>query len=410
MPHTVAIIARGIRRSVGVALGVGVLACSAGSGDAADGGSANGGSRGLAGSSPTAATGGSALVIDVSGGSSAAPAGGANVCNAEVHEGERLPVDMYFLVDSSGSMAERVQGGSKWEVVSRALIAFLNDPRNRETGVGIGYFPNTAQGMCSPGQAGCFCIPYINICFSNVGGSCATLDYATPAVPLVLPPSVAPVIADIEAHQFSGGTPTRPAVEGALQYLSQWATDHPGRRPVLVLATDGDPTGCDPNTPADIAALAASALAGPHAIQTFVIGVGDSLLSLNLVAQAGGTNQAFLVDTAGDVAQAFGDALEQIRGAAAACVFGIPAQNAAGMSINPGLVNVSYTAAGASSSTLVMQTSMGDAQSCDAAGGWYYDDPLAPTRIELCAATCDALSRGSIQVEFGCKTSVRPPR
>ena len=32
-------------------------------------------------------------------------------------------------------------------------------------------------------------------------------------------------------------------------------------------------------------------------IRTFVIGVGNSLSSLNLIAQAGGTDRAFLVDT-----------------------------------------------------------------------------------------------------------------
>jgi hypothetical protein len=408
MHHAASIVVARIRSVVSVAMVAGSLACSAGGGDGSPGGAASGGHASQP--SPTPASGGSSLVLDAGGSSSAGGAGAAKVCTAEVREGVRLPVDMYFLLDSSGSMGERVQGGSKWQVVSQALIAFLNDPRNAETAVGVGYFPNADQGTCMVGQAGCLCIPFINVCFANVGGSCVVADYATPAVPLVLPPSVSAVLAGIQAHRVSGGTPTRPAVEGALQYLNQWADEHPARTSVLVLATDGDPTGCDSNSPGDIAALAASALAGRHAIKTFVIGVGGSLVSLNLVAQAGGTGQAFLVDAGGDVAKAFSDALEQIRDAAASCVFAIPSQNAAGMSVNPSQVNVRYTPGGASTSTLVTQTFMSNPQNCDSAGGWYYDNPQAPTRIELCESTCQALSRGTVQVEFGCDTIKQPPR
>jgi hypothetical protein len=54
---------------------------------------------------------------------------------------------------------------------------------------------------------------------------------------------------------------------------------------------------------------------------------------------------------------------------------------------------------------------MGDPNNCTENGGWYYDDPVAPTTIELCDATCRALSTGSIQVEFGCTTVEQsPPR
>lgn len=397
-----------VRRGIGAALSAGALACSAGSLDGS--GASSSGSQGGRESSSTAGSSGRPLVLEVGGSGGASPAP-PETCTAEAHEGQRLPVDMYFLLDSSGSMGERVQGGSKWEVVSGALIAFLNDPRNSQTAVGIGYFPTAAPfGSCAIGQPDCLCIPYINLCFANAGGSCSVADYSTPAVPLVLPASAGAVIADIQAHRFSGGTPTRPAVEGALQYLNLWAEQHSARATVLVLATDGDPTGCESNGPPDIAALAANALAGPHAIKTFVIGVGDSLVALNLVARAGGTGQAFLVDAGGDVAATFGDALEQIRGAAASCVFAIPERSAAGMKVNPAQVNVRYTPAGSTASTLVTQTFMSNPQHCDDAGGWYYDNPLAPTRIELCQSTCQALSQGSVQVEFGCDTISQIPR
>jgi Mg-chelatase subunit ChlD len=354
-------------------------------------------------------TGGSPDLAVSMGGVAGDDDGSNAVCDAQVREGQRIPVDMYFLVDSSGSMGDAVSGGSKWEVVSSALIGFLEDPRSAGTGVGIGYFP-VATGSCSQGQAGCFCIPFINLCFATSGGSCSVSDYSTPAVKLALPPQTSTVVSDIRAHEISGGTPTRPALEGGLEYLSQWAGQHPDRKPLLVLATDGEPVGCDANGPQDVADVAARALAGPNAIRTFVIGVGTSLVSLNLVAQAGGTDHAFLVDTGGDVAKEFADALDQIRGAAASCDFSIPDASSGAEPIDPNKVNVSYIPTGSSSPRRVPQTFMGDPDNCDSNGGWYYDDPTSPTMIKLCDATCRALSTGAIQVEFGCDTVEQPPR
>jgi hypothetical protein len=415
MEHRATSVAAIVSRLAAVVLAASGLACSAAGGD---GGSPVVSSAGGAAGQLSAPSGGGSgdpgLVIDLGGSTSGAAPEPAAVCTAEAHEGERVPVDMYFLVDSSGSMAEKVSGGSKWDVVAGALKGFLADPRNAETAAGLGYFPNTPQGDCKKGDPGCVCIPFLDIfldiCFANAGGSCTVADYAAPAVPLALPPNASPVLSDLDSHEISGGTPTRPALQGALQYLSQWADAHPERKPVLVLATDGDPSGCDANTPQDVANVAAAALAGPHAIKTFVIGVGSSLSSLNLVAQAGGTDQAFLVDTGADVGKLFSDALEQIRGRAAACNFAVPSQNAAGMSVNPGQVNVRYTPAGASAATLVPQTFMGDSANCGAEGGWYYDNPSAPTSIELCDSTCALLSGGSVQVEFGCDTVMQPPK
>jgi len=50
---------------------------------------------------------------------------------------------------------------------------------------------------------------------------------------------------------------------------------------------------------------------------------------------------------------------------------------------------------------------------CGANGGWYYDDELAPSRVVLCAASCELARNevrsdgGSIEVVFGCATIVR---
>ncbi len=38
-------------------------------------------------------------------------------------------------------------------------------------------------------------------------------------------------------------TPTRPALEGVIMYVKVWATSHPSDKVIVVLATDGDPSG-----------------------------------------------------------------------------------------------------------------------------------------------------------------------
>lgn len=54
---------------------------------------------------------------------------------------------------------------------------------------------------------------------------------------------------------------------------------------------------------------------------------------------------------------------------------------------------------------------VGSMAACGPSGGWYYDDPMAPTRVFLCPVSCDraraelrAGSMSGIQVQFGCQT------
>jgi hypothetical protein len=333
-----------------------------------------------------------------------------NACGGAIFEPEQLPLDMYFLVDSSGSMAEpTAAGANKWDLVTSALVNFLSDGQNAQIGVGIGYFPDGVQPTCAAGDPGCLCIPVINICFSNLGGSCLASDYAAPSVPLALPPTPSRLISDIQQRAFAGGTPTRPALEGTYQYLEGWAQQNPGRKVVAVLATDGEPTGCSGNTPAEAASLAASALAGPSHIQTFVIGVGRALANLNQVAQAGGTTQAYLTDTSSDLGGEFAAALEAIRTSAGPCAFEIPGSTEAG-DVDPSRVNVRFTPSGSTQPTVVAKTFEGTAANCGSGGGWHYDNPAAPTRIQLCESSCKAAFNARMEVQFGCETIVQPPR
>jgi hypothetical protein len=53
-----------------------------------------------------------------------------------------------------------------------------------------------------------------------------------------------------------------------------------------------------------------------------------------------------------------------------------------------------------------------DAASCGQDGGWYYDDPDAPTAVELCPASCESVSRPGSRLRFsvGCATIGDPVR
>jgi hypothetical protein len=405
---------RVLRLAAPLALKLSVVACAsveeeqAAPARAAAGGAVNAG--GVAAGTPgpsggRAGSGGSTLQL---GGSETAPPPTATeVCQGETYEGKLAPVDLYFLVDSSSSMAERVAGGTKWEVLSRALSSFLSNLPATQGSVGLGFFPRGTVGTCTPTQPGCACIPFTRLCAPEGGDSCNPADYQ-PSTELSLLSDAARVVGDLGAHQLSGGTPTRPAVEGALQYLEQWAASHPDRRVALVLATDGEPTGCDRNGPEDIAELTAKAWSGANAVRTFVLGVGSLLTSLDTVAQAGGTQKALLVDTSGNLAQQLTDALEKIRSdSTVACEFTIP-RGAEGKEVDPTKVNILAVTTGGASS-IVSQTFMSDPNRCDVAGGWYYDDPALPTKIKLCESTCQQLQRGSIQIQYGCDTVVRPP-
>jgi hypothetical protein len=49
---------------------------------------------------------------------------------------------------------------------------------------------------------------------------------------------------------------------------------------------------------------------------------------------------------------------------------------------------------------------MGEASACAEMVGWYYDDPVNPSYITLCPASCGEL-QGELRLEFGCMTVKR---
>jgi hypothetical protein len=321
-------------------------------------------------------------------------------CAAETRKAEPTPLDMVIMMDRSGSMADPVDGGGvKWDMLLSALTSFVEDTSSGGLGVGIQYF-GLPVGIDDNGDE---------------IASCAIADYARPDVPVgTLPGGAAAIVASLRGHTAAGGTPTVPALAGAIQYARSWAADHATHKVIVVLATDGEPNDCD-STVNRVADLAASGLSGGLPVPTYVIGVGALLTSLDQVAAAGGTGKAFIVDTSQDVAKTFLQAMNTIRNVAALpCRYVLPPARG-GMTRDLDKLNVAYTpGSGATAGQRGTILEASGVSQCDpTSGGWYYDDPVNPTAIELCDATCRAVSNdpsAEVEILIGCKSLVVPVR
>jgi hypothetical protein len=405
-----------------------------------------------------------------------APLGDA-ACAAQTKKAERLPLDLYIMFDASGSMtASTTSGQTKWDAVRAALTSFLRDAGSAGLGVGLQYFPLTKPGVpatCASNTAcgangpcdfikGCsitnrfcntaaecpageqcvalgicaledsFCLPIGGLCSNNRRNVCSALDgychardicdaaaYTTPAVEVAtLPGAANALVASLTNKLPDGLTPTSAALKGAITH-AQTLAKASGHRVAVLLATDGFPSECDPTDIPNVSAIAASGLAGAPSISTFVIGVfgtdeaAMAQMNMDAIAAAGGTKQAFVINTAQNVTQAFLTALNSIRTAALSCEYKVP-MAAPGETLDYYRVNVQYTSGAGQSVTI---GNVASKAACDPRkGGWYYDvDPskgAAPTNISICDTTCTQLkadAAGQVDVLLGCKTEIVVP-
>jgi hypothetical protein len=399
---------------------------------------------------------------------------GACQCAGSFQSAERLPLDIYVMMDRSGSMTEDTSKMlSKWDAVKAALESFF---ANAGTGVAVGiqYFPIPDPGVpvvCDPQNDQCgvhgpcehqtqkYCLSNAGLYACNsdanckplgggtkcvewgacektagtlcypIGGTacggneacvtnnactnaeCVVADYSAPAVAISDLPAAAPALmASVEAQTPGGGTPTGPALQGAMDYASSWASTHKDHVTVVVLATDGLPSGCTPSDIPGIAQIAATGAAASPSIRTYVIGVftpadiqAGATTNLDAISQAG-MGQTFTVSSGSDVTAEFLAALDTIRKSALGCEYQIPVP-ANGGTLEYDKVNVVYTPGGTSTPTTLPGVT--DLASCPATGGWYYDNASAPTKVLLCPGSCDAVkadATAKLEVELGCQT------
>ncbi len=397
------------------------LACSATNQQATSQGSATG-STGGAGSaaSSSAASGGAGGLTGAggsftSGGGSHATGGG---CTGVAKTANPVPLDIFVMLDQSGSMSMDAGNGlTRWQNVKAAVTAFVQQPNVAGLGMGIQYFgqpdalvpgcPAMACSVDTDCTDGCTTCGPGGVCHGPYNGdidSCDPVEYAWAEVPIQPLPGVAnAILGSMGMHTPGTNTPTSPALQGAVDYATAWATAHPTHITAVALATDGDPSECDVDL-TNIDAIAAAGFAGTPSIKTFVIGVGPSTMALDGIAAAGGTTAAFHVDVTSMATQQLLQVLNTLRGAAIACTYQIPPPPM-GKTEDFSLVNVEYRPSKGPHVTIPKVTGL---PACPASGnGWYYDDDANPTEIIVCPATCTALSKntgGEVDVVIGCET------
>lgn len=397
--------------------------------------------------------------------------GDGSTCAADSRTARRLPLDMYIMMDASGSMLEPTpQNSTKWEAVGNAILDFVTDPRSQGIHVALNFFPQMKDGVpvqctthaeCGSGGpcatsfcrapgpvqfcatdadcgSGVSCVP-LGVCrcdstlvcelgAGRCGAGCPCVDpgaawcvngtkcspsaYETPSVDFVAVPAGASQLVDaMNALSDFGRTPTGPALAGALDYAAQRAGDNGGHPVVVVLATDGLPTECDEDIP-QVARIAARGASSTPSIPSYVVGVFGPLdppeASSNLDEIA----------QAGDTSSAFivdasGDVTQQFTDAldsirGRALSCEFEIPKESSGALDYLRVNLRFSSAGQDQQLVYVR----DASRCTA-DGWYYDtDPAdsAPTKIVVCPEVCTAFENApdaEVSIQIGCATVVR---
>ena len=314
----------------------------------------------------------------------------ASACVGVEVAAEPLPVDLFAVVDRSGSMSEAtLTGVSKWYATKMAFHDFL-EHAPRGMGFGLSLFP-------VPG---------------STTASCATDYYRAQALPISDAQQMADgAMARLNAMPPQGQTPTGPALTAALDLAKAYALEHVDRSVVVVLATDGLPTTCAPSDTKALALLAKAALEGPAHVRTLVVASrsldGTDLSGFESIARAGGTERSLVIDPHADFAGQLTSALTTAAAREVACDLAIP-EPPVGAHLDYDAVNVVLDAG---DDRVILPRVSGPA-SCATRGGWYYDiDPAdgAPQRLNMCKSSCERAdsSATGLRVELGCKSLVR---
>ena len=310
-------------------------------------------------------------------------------CAAQSAASELRQVYLAFAFDVSASMGgnNELRFNTKWVPVVAASRAFFAEPESAALSASVTFFPDADEDT-----------------------RCTDAAYLMPDVPPTLLPTAAFSTAidalgyTLGSNTWRSSTPTLAAFNGTVASLRAATHTSSNATSALVMVTDGVPAGCDG---VDDIQLVVDAVRN-SGVKTFVVGVnnppgdnaGDNLANLNVIAEAGGTGQAFIVAT-GDPTQTEADfkaVIDEIRGVAVSCNIEIPLPPAGSVFI-PEQVNVTYGSGGSADIRLAYDPD------CSVPDTWRYDDPQDPATIVLCSDACARAKRevnARLEVEFGC--------
>jgi hypothetical protein len=304
--------------------------------------------------------------------------GDSSICRSISNEAEAIPVDLYIMMDRSISMTEEASNGqTRWEAIRDAIEAFVSSPDAGDIGAGLGFFGKSPNG--------------------DDDIDCDPDNYATPEVEIGALSDVGEdLLAAIEDTIPGGYTPTLPALEGAISYARDWAEDHPDRATMVLLVTDGYPTQCS-GAIDQVAGVAREGAEGDPRVQTYVIGI-DGTSNLEGIARAGGTKQAFLVESQ-DIAESFVDVLLNITSGDLACSYVLPESPDPDLEIDRDRIQVVYTPEGSDQSEEVPRIESEAACERQDRGGWFFSG----AGISVCPCTCERFGAGRVDVRVGCQ-------
>jgi len=376
------------------------------------------------GSTTGGAPTGGPIVIDPNANSGSTSGGDTMNCAASDVPTSLQQVVLAFVFDVSASMGNEQEAyfsrSLKWDPVVAATKAFFNDPYSKGLAATLTFFPNELapiapdpNGMGMGAVGGGF--------FPGGGGAeCDDMEYATPDVPLTPLPSPAfaaaiDAVTPPDTGSWRLGTPTLAALQGTITAIDTMRTADPNSAYTIVLVTDGMPALCG-GAADTVEAVADAARAVAATTPTYVIGVNnpvtaeepyppDTVSDLNLVAEAGGTQSAFIIDTnnPAETSAQLQTVIETIRESSFSCSIAIPPPPL-GETFDQNKVNVQSTSTATGDVPFVYDPT------CAEPNGWHYDNETAPTTIEICQTACEGLrtqADGQLSIQLGCVTRIR---
>ena len=378
----------------------------AGGGPGSGGSTSTGGTTGSGGSAASS-SGGSGAVIQLPDGGDSGSIDIDGGCAGDSFTGDRLPANMLFVIDRSGSMncnlpedgqttaecetfpqKEDVTKPSKWELTRTAIKNAIDllGMNQGDSSVGVTMFP------LSGSNCGVKSIPDVQV---------ATLDAVQNAG----------IDAFLDTVSPQGSTPLAGATILGYDYMHT-SVSATGNK-FIVLLTDGAET-CKPTELPKLLGVDVPAAQSVN-IRTFVIGVPgseDARALLSQMAFEGGTasNPSCVHDPAppnvgdchfdmtqtNDFSTDLAAALDQISGSVLTCEFDIP--SGGGAEVDLGNVNVRVNG------TIVPKD---EADCATSAEGWQY--AASNTKIVLCGQPCaDAVApNAEVSIVLGCPSVVK---
>ena len=437
------------------------LGCSTtGGGSAPDPGSSTG-NGGVGNTGASGNNAGSGFVYHTGGlgqqqntnGTAPPPDGGG--CAGDVAQAQLTQVNILILLDKSGSMGIQNDptAGSwdncadRWNPVVDTLNQFFGQADSSRLYASLSFLPSdgnpTAKDSSgNPTIAGTICDPKS---YTGAAGLKVALTELNDAGRKKFQDRLCDCASGVTAASTcivpAGGTPTRPALQGTIEYAATVATNNPGSKTVIVLITDGMPSfycggsapggvcnSCDDVTngcfangtgcmdqPSEIDKITAviqdeSGTVGNNPKSIHIVGVGTDLnysTAFDDWSNASGNDGIDLRNLTGsNAAGALLTSLQAIRSSSIQCSFKIPVPKD-GSSIDPKATYVYYSSSATASGQYLIPTSDGTVNTCKTSeNDFYFDNPNLPTTVTLCGTACNALqadSTGKIQVEYGCK-------